>query len=255
MSINDWLDEIRRDVNLRPKQRKNVDDNNDVAKYVKIKIRNIDDNNAIIIVNYDFKNGTKTLTLYPSQRLEDFLTQITTKRDIYVLKYVVKTLKSYADMNNVLKQLTTFDLDNYYENNVKKRRVMLNSVTTKVNNVIKQNNVIQNDAEQQQYNEPQNNVNDYDEQNHINEPQNDNNIQQEDVNYNEQLLHQLRSLLNDLNNVNLDDVNDNDKLYYAANYVIQRFLSFIINVNNIHDNVIDNVINYLKRYDNNGDGE
>jgi hypothetical protein len=244
MSINDFsLDELQKDVTVRPKQRKNVDnDNNDVVKHTKIKIRNIDDNNAIIIINYDFRNGTKTLTLYPDQNLENFLTQITTKRDIYVLKYVVETLKPYADMNNVLKELMTFDLDNYYENNVKKRHVILNTVITKANNVIKQNN-----------------VNDYDEQNHINEPQNDNNndnIQKEDVtNYDDQLLQQLRSLLNDLNNINLDDVNDNDKLYYAANYVIQRFLSFLININNIHDNVINNFINYLKRYINDGDEE
>jgi len=244
MSINDFsLDELQKDVNVRSKQRKNIDNNNnDVAKHTKIKIRNIDDNNAIIIINYDFRNGTKTLTLYPDQNLENFLTQITTKRDIYVLKYVVETLKPYADMNNVLKELMTFDLDEYYENNVKKRRVVLNTVTTKVNNVIKQNN-----------------VNDYDEQNHISEPQNDNNndnIQKEDVtNYDDQLLQQLRDLINDLNNINLDHVNDNDKLYYAANYVIQRFLSFLININNIHDNVINNVINYLKRYVNDGDEE
>ena len=251
MTVNDFsLDEIQQDVNVRHRQHKNnVDNNNDIAKYVKVKIRNIDDNNAIIIVNYDFRNGTKTLTLYPGQRLEDFLMQITTKRDIDVLKYVVQTLKSYADMNNVLKELATFDLDNYYENNVKRRHVALNSVTTKLNNVIKQNNA------DQQYNGSQNDVNDYAEQNHIDEPQNDNNNIQQDINYDEQLLQQLRSLLNDLNNVNLDDVNDNDKLYYAANYVVQRFLSFLINVNNIHDNVIDNVINYLKRYNNDGDGE
>ncbi len=72
MSINDFsLDKIQKDVNVRPKQHKNVDNNNnDIAKYVKIKIRNIDDNNAIIIINYDFRNGTKTLTLYPGQSLE-----------------------------------------------------------------------------------------------------------------------------------------------------------------------------------------
>ena len=68
-------------------------------------------------------------------------------------------------------------------------------------------------------------------------------------------LQQLRDLINDLSNVNLDHVNDNDKLYYAANYIIQRFLSFLININNIHDNVINNVINYLKRHINDGDGE
>jgi len=240
MSINDWLDKIQKDVNVRPKQRKNVDnDNNDVVKHTKIKIRNIDDNNAIIIINYDFRNGTKTLTLYPDQNLENFLTQITTKRDIYVLKYVVETLKPYADMNNVLKELMTFDLDEYYENNIKKRRVVLNTVITKANNVIKQNN-----------------VNDYDEQNDINEPQNDN-IQKEDVtNYDDQLLQQLRDLINDLNrNIDLDDVNDNDKLYYAANYVIQRFVMFLLDINNIYDDVINNVINYLKRHVNDGDQE
>jgi len=240
MSINDWLDKIQKDVNVRPNQRKNVDnDNNDVAKHTKIKIRNIDNNNAIIIINYDFRNGTKTLTLYPDQNLENFLTQITTKRDIYVLKYVVETLKPYADMNNVLKELMTFDLDEYYENNIKKRRVVLNTVITKANNVIKQNN-----------------VNDYDEQNDINEPQNDN-IQKEDVtNYDDQLLQQLRDLINDLNrNIDLDDVNDNDKLYYAANYVIQRFVMFLLDINNIYDDVINNVINYLKRHVNDGDQE
>jgi hypothetical protein len=246
MSINEFsLDKIQKDVNVRPKQRKNADNNNnDVAKYVKIKIRNIDDNNAIIIVNYDFRNGTKTLTLYPGQSLENFLTQITTKRDIYVLKYVVETLKPYADMNNVLKELMTFDLDEYYENNVKKRRVMLNNITTNVNNVLR------NDVT-----EPENDVNDYDKQNHVTEQQNDNNNIQQDVNYDDQLLQQLRSLLNDLNNVNLDDVNNNDKLYYAANYVIQRFVMFLIDVNNIYDGVINNVINYLKRHINDGDQE
>jgi len=213
---DDWFDELLKDVNLRSKQRKNVD-NNDITKNVKIKIKQLKDN-ALIIVNYDFKNGTKTLVLYPEQRLEDFLTQITTKRDIDVLKYVIKTLKPYVDMNNVLKQLMTFDLDEYYENNVKKRRVMLNNVTTNVNNVM------------------QNNVTNYDEQN--------DSIQQNVDNYDEQLLQQLRDLLKDLNNVNLNDVHNNDELYNAANYVIQRFLTFLINVNNIHDGVINNVINY-----------
>ena len=239
MSINDdWFDELLKDVNIRSKQRNKNVDNNDIAKNVKIKIKQLKDN-AIIVVEYDFKNGTKTLVLYPEQRLEDFLTQITTKRDIDVLKYVVKTLKPYADMNNVLKELMTFDLDEYYENNIKKRRVVLNTVITKANNVIKQNN-----------------VNDYDEQNDINEPQNDN-IQKEDVtNYDDQLLQQLRDLINDLNrNIDLDDVNDNDKLYYAANYVIQRFVMFLLDINNIYDDVINNVINYLKRHVNDGDQE
>src|SRR5579875_3907464 len=121
---DDWFDELLKDVNLRSKQRKNVD-NNDITKNVKIKI----------------------------------------KRDIDVLKYVIKTLKPYVDMNNVLKQLMTFDLDEYYENNVKKRRVMLNNVTTNVNNVM------------------QNNVTNYDEQN--------DSIQQNVDNYDEQLLQQL----------------------------------------------------------------
>ena len=210
---NDWFDELLKDVNVRSKQHKNVEDN-DIAKNVKIKVKQLDDN-VLIIVDYDFRNGTKTLVLYPRQRLEDFLTQITTKRDIYVLKYVIKTLKPYVDMNNVLKQLMTFDLDDYYKNNVKKRRVMLNNVTANVNNVIKQNN-----------------VNNYSEQN----------------DYDEQLLQQLRSLINDLNNVNLNDVHNNDELYNAVNYVIQRFVMFLIDVNNIHDGVINNVINYLKRY-------
>jgi len=210
---NDWFDELLKDVNVRSKQHKNEEDNN-VAKNVKIKIKQLDDN-VLIIVDYDFRNGTKTLVLYPRQRLEDFLTQITTKRDIYVLKYVIKTLKPYVDMNNVLKQLMTFDLDDYYKNNVKKRRVMLNNVTANVNNVIKQNN-----------------VNNYSEQN----------------DYDEQLLQQLRSLINDLNNVNLNDVHNNDELYNAVNYVIQRFVMFLIDVNNIHDGVINNVINYLKRH-------
>ena len=228
MSTNDdWFDELLKDVNLRSKQRKNVD-NNDIAKNVKIKIKQLKDN-AIIIIDYDFKNGTKTLTLYPEQRLEDFLTQITTKRDIDVLKYVIKTLKAYADMNNVLKELMTFDLDDYYKNNVKKRRVMLN------------------------------NVNNYDEQNDVNEQQNNNAIEQqndnEQNNYDEQLLQQLRSLINDLNNVNLNDVNDNDELYNAANYIIQRFVTFLINVNNSYNNVINNVINYLRKINNDSDQE
>ena len=210
---NDWFDELLKDVNVRSKQHKNEEDNN-VAKNVKIKIKQLDDN-VLIIVDYDFRNGTKTLVLYPRQRLEDFLTQITTKRDIYVLKYVIKTVKPYVDMNNVLKQLMTFDLDDYYKNNVKKRRIMLNNVTTNVNNVM-QNDTI----------EPQNNVNNYD----------------------EQLLQQLRDLLKDLNIVNLNDVHNNDELYNAVNYVIQRFVMFLIDVNNIHDGVINNVINYLKRY-------
>jgi hypothetical protein len=245
MSTNDdWFNELLKDVNLRSKQRKNVD-NNDIAKNVKIKIKQLKDN-ALIIVDYDFKNGTKTLTLYPEQRLEDFLAQITTKRDIDVLKYVVKTLKPYADMNNVLKELMTFDLDEYYKNNVKKRRVMLNNITTNVNNVM------------------QNNVTNYDEQNDVNEDNNDeqqnnNAIEQQNDNeqndYDKQLLEQLRSLINDLNNVNLNDVNDNDELYNAANYIIQRFLTFLINVNNSYNNVINNVINYLRKINNDGGGE
>jgi hypothetical protein len=138
-------------------------------------------------------------------------------------------------MNNVLKELMTFDLDEYYENNVKKRRVMLTNVTTNINNVI-QNNATG----------PQNNVNNYDEQN--------DSIQQN--NYDEQLLQQLRDLLKDLNNVNLNDVHNNDELYNAANYIIQRFLTFLIDVNNAHNNVINNVINYLRKHINNdGDGE
>ena len=236
---DDWFDELLKDVNLRSKQRKNVDD--DIAKNVKIKIRNVDDNNAIIIVDYDFRNGTKTLMLYPQQRLEDFLSQVTTKRDIDVLKYVVKTLKAYADMNNVLKELMTFDLDEYYENNIKRKRIVLNNITTNVNNVM------QNDAT-----ESQNNVTNYDEQNDVNEQQNDST--QQDVNsYDEQLLQQLRELLKDLNNINLNDVNSNDELYNVANYVIQRFVTFLIDVNNIHGGVINNVINYLKRHINDGD--
>jgi len=228
MSNDDWFDELLKDVNIRSKQRSKNVDNNDIAKNVKIKIKQLKDN-AIIIIDYDFKNGTKTLTLYPEQRLEDFLTQITTKRDIDVLKYVIKTLKAYADMNNVLKELMTFDLDDYYKNNVKKRRVMLN------------------------------NVNNYDEQNDVNEQQNNNAIEQqndnEQNNYDEQLLQQLRSLINDLNNVNLNDVNDNDELYNAANYIIQRFVTFLINVNNSYNNVINNVINYLRKINNDSDQE
>jgi len=236
MSNDDWFDELLKDVNIRSKQRSKNVDNNDIAKNVKIKIKQLKDN-AIIIVNYDFKNGTKTLVLYPEQHLDEFLTQITTKRDIDVLKYVVKTLKAYADMNNVLKELMTFDLDNYYENNVKKRRVMLTNVNLNVNNVI------QNNATEQQ-----NNVTSYDGQNDVNKQQNNNDSTQQDVNnYDVQLLQQLRSLINDLNNVNLNDVNDNDELFNAANYVIQRFLTFLINVNDSHDGVINNVINYLKR--------
>jgi len=245
MSNDDWFDELLKDVNIRSKQRSKNIDNNDIAKNVKIKIKQLKDN-AIIIIDYDFKNGTKTLTLYPEQRLEDFLTQITTKRDIDVLKYVVKTLKAYADMNNVLKGLMTFDLDDYYKNNVKKRRVMLNNITTNVNNVM------------------QNNVTNYDEQNDVNEDNNDeqqnnNAIEQqndnEQNNYDEQLLQQLRSLINDLNNVNLNDVNDNDELYNAANYIIQRFVTFLINVNNSYNNVINNVINYLRKINNDSDQE
>jgi thymidylate synthase len=254
MSNDDWFDELLKDVNIRSKQRKGVG-NNDIAKNVKIKIKQLKDN-AIIVVEYDFKNGTKTLVLYPEQRLDEFLTQITTKRDIDVLKYVVKTLKAYADMNNVLKELMTFDLDNFYENNIKKRRVMLNTVTTNVNNVI------QNNATEQQ-----NNVTSYDEQNDINEDnydeqQNNNTTEQQndstqqDVNnYDVQLLQQLRELLEDLNKINLNDVNSNDELYNAVNYVIQRFVKFLIDVNNSHNGVINNVINYLKRHINDGGGE
>jgi len=229
MSINDdWFDELLKDVNIRSKQRNKNVDNNDIAKNVKIKIKQLKDN-AIIVVEYDFKNGTKTLVLYPEQRLEDFLTQITTKRDIDVLKYVVKTLKPYADMNNVLKELMSFDLDNYYENNVKKRRVVLNNITTNVNNVM---------------------------QNNATEQQNNNDSTQQDVaNYDEQLLQQLRELLEDLNKINLNDVNNNDELYNVANYVIQRFLTFLIDVNNSYNGVINNVINYLKRHINDGGGE
>jgi hypothetical protein len=250
---DDWFDELLKDVNLRSKQRNKDVDNNNIAKNVKIKLKHLKDN-VLIIVDYDFKNGTKTLVLYPEQHLEDFLTQITTKRDIDVLKYVVKTLKAYADMNNVLKELMTFDLDEYYENNVKKRRVVLNTVTTNVNNVV------QNDAEQQ------NNVTNYDEQNDINEDNNDeqqnndtteqqqnnDNTQQDVTNYDEQLLQQLRELLEDLNKINLNDVNSIDELYNVANYVIQRFVTFLINVNNIHNGVINNVINYLRKHSNDG---
>jgi len=220
---DDWFDDLLNDVNTRSKQR---DVGNDIAKNVKIKIKELDDN-ALIIVTYDFKNGTKTLTLHPQQRLEEFLTQVTTKRDIDVLKYVVKTVKTYADMNNVLKELTTFDLDDYYENNVKKKRVMLNNVNLNVNNVV-------------QHDEN----NDVGSQNNVNYDVYNNDDTQNDVD--EQLLQLLRGLINDLNNVNLD-VNDNDELYNATNYVIQRFVMFLINVNNIHDDVINNVINYLRR--------
>jgi len=220
---DDWFDELLSDVNVRSKQRE-VD--NDIAKNVKIKIKQLKDN-ALIVVTYDFKNGTKTLTLYPEQRLEEFLTQITTKRDIDVLNYVVKTVKTYADMNNVLKELTTFDLDAYYENNVKKRRVMLTNVNMNVNNVVQHDE--NNDVEQQ-------NVN--------NDVQN-NDDTQNDVD--EQLLQLLRDLINDLNNVNRD-VHNNDELYNAVNYIIQRFVTFLTDVNNIHDGVINNVINYLQRH-------
>ena len=245
MSNDDWFDELLKDVNIRSKQRSKNVDNNDIAKNVKIKIKQLKDN-AIIIVNYDFKNGTKTLVLYPEQRLDEFLTQITTKRDIDVLKYVVKTLKAYADMNNVLKELMTFDLDEYYKNNVKKRRVVLNNITTNVNNVTSYNE--QNDINEDNYDEQQNN--------NTTEQQNNNDSTQQDVaNYDEQLLQQLRELLEDLNKINLNDVNNNDELYNATNYVIQRFLTFLIDVNSIHNGVINNVINYLKRYVNDGDGE
>jgi len=237
MSNDDWFDELLKDVNIRSKQRSKNVDNNDIAKNVKIKIKQLKDN-AIIIVNYDFKNGTKTLVLYPEQHLDEFLTQITTKRDIDVLKYVVKTLKPYAGMNSVLKELMTFDLDEYYKNNVKKRRVVLNNITTNVNNVTSYNE--QNDINEDNYDEQQNN--------NTTEQQNNNDSTQQDVaNYDEQLLQQLRDLLKDLNNINLNDVNDNDELFNAANYVIQRFLTFLINVNDSHDGVINNVINYLKR--------
>ncbi len=51
MSINDdWFDELLKDVNLRSKQRNKNVDNNDVAKNVKIKIKQLKDN-AVIIVN------------------------------------------------------------------------------------------------------------------------------------------------------------------------------------------------------------
>jgi len=244
--MSDWFDDLLNDVDVRSKQR---DADNDIAKNVKIKIKELDDN-ALIVVTYDFKNGTKTLTLYPEQRLEDFLTQITTKRDIDVLKYVVKTVKTYADMNNVLKELMTFDLDEYYENNVKKKRVMLTNVNMNVNNVIQHDE--NNDVEQQNVNNDVHNNDDT--QNNVGEQQNNNNDEQQynsDVeqqnNVDEQLLQQLRSLINDLNNVNLNDVHNNDELYNATNYVIQRFVMFLINVDNYHDGVINNVINYLRR--------
>jgi len=50
-------------------------------------------------------------------------------------------------------------------------------------------------------------------------------------------------------------VNDNDELYNAVNYVIQRFVTFLINVNNSHDGVINNVINYLRKHINDSDQE
>jgi len=243
--MSDWFDDLLSDVDVRSKQR---DADNDIAKNVKIKIKQLDDN-ALIIVTYDFKNGTKTLTLHPQQRLDEFLTQITTKRDIDVLKYAVKTVKTYADMNNVLKQLTMFDLDDYYENNVKKKRVMLTNVNMNVDNVVQHdenndvgsqnvnNDVHNNDDTQNDVDEQQNNNNDEQQYNHDVEQQND---------VDEQLLQQLRSLINDLNNVNLD-VNNNDELYNATNYVIQRMLTFLINVDNYHDGIINNVINYLRR--------
>ena len=220
--MSDWFDDLLSDVNTRSKQHE-VD--NGVGKNVKIKIKELDDN-ALIVVTYDFKNGTKTLTLYPEQRLEDFLTQITTKRDIDVLKYAVKTVKTYADMNNVLKELTMFDLDDYYENNVKKKRVMLTNVNMNVDNVVQHDE--NNDVGSQ----------------NVNNDVHNNDDTQNDVD--EQLLRQLRDLINDLNNVNLD-VNNNDELYNATNYVIQRFVMFLIDVNNYHDGIINNVINYLRR--------
>ncbi len=61
--------------------------------------------------------------------------------------------------------------------------------------------------------------------------------------------------MEDLNTINLNDVNNNDELYNIANYVIQRFVTFLIDVNNIHGGVINNVINYLKRHINDGGGE
>lgn len=228
--MSDWFDEMLKDVNVRTKQRNNEEDN--VAKSVKINVKNLDDNNAIIIVDYYFNNGTRTLTLYPKQRLDDFLKQVTTKRDIDVLKYVVKTLKSYVDMNNVLKELMTFDLDDFYEKSVKKSRVKLTNVNLNVNNVI-------NDAEQ-------NDVNNYDEQGDVEQLNEDNDVVKQQ--YDEQLLQQLRDLINDLNNVDLDDIHNNDELYNAANYVIQRFVTFLINIDNVDNNVINNVINYLKSH-------
>ena len=257
---NDWFDELLKDVNLRSKRKHGVNNevNNDVAKDVKIRIKNLDLNNVIVIVTYNYNNGTKTLTLHPQQRLNDFLMQVTTKRDIDVLKYVVKTLKSYADMNNVLKELTTFDLDEYYEKNVKKRRVILTYSKMNVNNVIArhdqdndvktENNVsytIHDDDTQNDVSEQQNNNNDEKQYSHDIEQQND---------VNERLQQLLCDLMNDLNNVNLN-VHNNDELFNAANYVIQRFLMFLINVNDSHDGVINNVINYLRKHINNGGRE
>ena len=259
--MSDWFDELLKDVDFRSKRKHAVDNevNNDVAKHVKIRIKNLDINNVIIIVTYNYNNGTKTLTLHPQQRLNDFLTQVTTKRDIDVLKYVVKTLKAYIDMNNILKELTTFDLDDYYEKNIKKRRVILTYSKMNVNNVIArhdqdndvktENNVsytIHDDYTQNDVSERQNNDNDEKQYSHDIEHQND---------VNERLQQLLRDLMNDLNNVNLK-VHNNDELFNAANYVIQRFLMFLINVNDSHDGVINNVINYLRKHiDNDGGGE
>jgi len=259
--LSDWFDELLKDVNFRSKRKHAVDNevNNDIAKDVKIRIKNLDVNNVIVIVTYNYNNGTKTLTLHPHQRLNDFLTQVTTKRDIDVLKYVVKTLKSYIDMNNVLKELTTFDLDEYYEKNIKKRRVMLTYSKMNVNNVIArhdqdnhvktENNVsytIHHDYTQNDVSERQNNDNDEKQYSHDIEQQND---------VNERLQQLLCDLMNDLNNVSLKVHND-DELFNAANYVIQRFLMFLINVNDSHDGVINNVINYLRKHiDNDDDGE
>ena len=64
---NDWFDELLKDVNIRSKQRNN-EVNNDVAKDVKIRIKNLDLNNVIVIVTYNHNNGTKTLTLHTQQR-------------------------------------------------------------------------------------------------------------------------------------------------------------------------------------------
>jgi len=259
--LSDWFDELLKDVNFRSKRKHAVDNevNNDVAKHVKIRIKNLDINNVIIIVTYNYNNGTKTLTLHPQQRLNDFLTQVTTKRDIDVLKYVLKMLKAYVDMNNILKELTTFDLDEYYEKNVKKRRVMLTYSKMNVNNVIAQHDQ---DNDVKTENNVSYTIHDDDTHNDVSEQQNNNNYekqnshsveQQNDVN--ERLQRLLRDLMNDLNNVNLK-VHNNDELFNAANYVIQRFLTFLINVDNSHDGVINNVINYLRKHiNNNGDGE